>query len=191
MVFVNDLYLNLEHADCILFANDTTLYMGHKNLIYLEWCIMEDLKNIADWFNANYLTLNLSKTVGMLFSTKNLKGMPKLKFGDVEILFIEKTKFLGIWIDNKLSWNAHDNTLILKIKRNQYLLWQGKNMLNKHCLKMLYYAQIFSHIKYRIAIWGSMTSSALCTKLQKVQTKCLKIFINKNTFSSKKQRSFV
>ena len=48
MIFVNDLYLNLEHVDCILFADDTTLYMGHRNLVYLEWCVMEDLKTIAD-----------------------------------------------------------------------------------------------------------------------------------------------
>ena len=107
MIFVNDLYLNLEHVDCILFADDTTLYMRHTNLVYLEWCVMEDLKNIADWFMANYLTLNLSKTVGIMFSGKKTKKLPRLKFGEVEIPFVEKMKFLGIWIDNKLSWNDH------------------------------------------------------------------------------------
>ena len=180
MIFVNDLYLNLEHVERILFADDTMLYMGHKNLVYLEWCIMEDLKNISDWFKANYLTLNLSKTVGMLFSPKIPKNTPRLKFDDVEIPFIEKTKFLGIWIDNKLSWHAHINTLILRIKRNQHLLRESRNMLNKHCFKMLYYAQIFSHIKYGIAIWGSMTLPTLLTKLQKTQFDCLKLFLDKN-----------
>ena len=61
MIFVNDLYLNLTHTDCILFADDTTIYMGHRNLKYLEFCILEDLRNIADWFQVNHLTLNLSK----------------------------------------------------------------------------------------------------------------------------------
>ena len=73
MIFVNDLYLNLEHVDCILFTDDTTLYLGHKNLVYLERCIMEDLRNISDWFKANHLTLTLSKTVAMLFSLKKQK----------------------------------------------------------------------------------------------------------------------
>ena len=54
-------------------------------------------------------------------------------------------------------------------------------MLNTHCLKMLYYAQIFSHIEYGIAIWGSMISATLCTKLQKIQSECLRIFLNKDS----------
>ena len=107
--------------------------------------------------------------VGMLFAGKNLKTIPRLKFGEVEIPFVDRTKFLGIWIDNKLSWNV------------QHLLRQSKNMLDKHCLKMLYYAQTFSHIKYRIGIWGSMTSSTLRAKLQKTQTECLKLFLSKNS----------
>ena len=28
MLFVNDLYLTLEHCECILFADDTTIYLG-------------------------------------------------------------------------------------------------------------------------------------------------------------------
>ena len=116
MIFVNDLSLNLEHVDCILFADNTTIYFGHKNMTYLEWCIMEDLENISDWFKANFLTLNLSKTVAMLFSPKKNPTPPVIKFSETVILFVEKTKFLGIWIDSKLSWNAHVNSLTLKLK---------------------------------------------------------------------------
>ena len=116
MIFVNDLYLNLEHVDCILFADDMTIYFGHKNMTYLEWCIMEDLENISDWFKANYLTLNLSKTVAMLFSPKRNPTPPVIKFGETVIPFVEKTKFLGMWIGCKLSWKAHVNTLTLKLK---------------------------------------------------------------------------
>ena len=96
-----------------------------------------------------------------MFSTNKSQKFPRLKFGEVDIPFVKKTKCLGVWIDSNLSWNDHVNTLILKIKRNQHLLRQSKNMLNTHCLKMLYYAQIFSHIKYGIAIWGSMISATL------------------------------
>ena len=46
---------------------------------------------------------------------------------------------------------------------------------------MLYYTEIFSHIKYGIGIWGLMTSQTLWAKLQKSQTECLKIILNKNS----------
>ena len=179
MIFVNDLYLNLTHSECILFADDTTIYMTHRNLRYLEWCISDDLENISDWFNANFLTLNLGKTVGMLFSPKNKNLIPKITIGDNAIPIVKKTKFLGIWIDEDLSWNYHVNELCLKIKRNQYLLRKSKNILPVDCMKMLYYAQIYSHLAYGIAIWGSMLSKAQQNRLQKIQTECIRLVLNK------------
>ena len=53
LIFCNDLSLHLEHLQCIQFADNTTLYLGHKNLHYLRYCVESDLSNIQDWFNAN------------------------------------------------------------------------------------------------------------------------------------------
>ena len=72
LIFTNDLYLNLIHTNCILFADDTTLYFSHTKLSYAKWCIEEDLRILEDWFAANKLTLNLNKTVAMLFSRKKI-----------------------------------------------------------------------------------------------------------------------
>ena len=116
MIFVNDLHHHLEHCDCILFADDTTIYLGHRNLKYLEWCIESDLANIAEWFKANKLTLNLNKTVGMIFNPKNAPGNPQIMIDDRKIPSVRHTKFLGVWIDDKLSWHTHTNNLTLKLK---------------------------------------------------------------------------
>ena len=184
MVFVNDLYLNLNNADCILFADNTTIYMGHRNLKYLEFCIDEDLRIIADWFQANHLTLNLSKTVGMLFTNSKQQETPKVEFDTFSISFVDCTKFLGMWIDQRLSWSTHVNNLCLKIRRNENLLKQSKNFLNEDCLKMLYYAQIFSYLCYGISIWGPMATVSLKSRLQKLQTSCLQhVFRCKDVWS--------
>ena len=124
LIFVNDLHLNLLHTNSILFADDTTLYYSHKNLNYLKWCIEEDLQSLQDWFNSNKLTLNLSKTVAMLFHRNKTKTAQKinLKVGGVNVPQVSETKFLGIWIDNNLSWNKHLSILERKIKQNRHLL---------------------------------------------------------------------
>ena len=70
LIFCNDLHLVLDWCNCILFADDTTIYKSHKSVSFLQCCLMEDLKLLSDWFKANKLTLNLSKTVCMLFSPK-------------------------------------------------------------------------------------------------------------------------
>ena len=71
LVYCNDLLLNLLLCKAILFADDTTLYKSHKNLQYLKWCVQDELKQLSDWFRANKLTLNLTKSVCMLFSKKD------------------------------------------------------------------------------------------------------------------------
>ena len=44
LVYCNDLPKVLESINCILFADDTTLYKKHSNLNYLMWCMSEELK---------------------------------------------------------------------------------------------------------------------------------------------------
>ena len=71
LVFCNDLHLNLEFTKCILFADNTTIYNSHKDLRYLAWTLEHDLSIVSDWFKANKLTLNTSKSVCILFKANN------------------------------------------------------------------------------------------------------------------------
>ena len=70
LLFTNDLHTHLEYCCSILFADDTTIYMTHQNLTYINHCIEHDLRIVSDWFRVNSLSLNLSKTVTMLFKHK-------------------------------------------------------------------------------------------------------------------------
>ena len=74
LLFTNDLHKHLLNCGCILFADDTTLYMCHENLNYISFCIEQDLLILSDWFKANSLTLNLTKSVAIMFKHKNSLG---------------------------------------------------------------------------------------------------------------------
>ena len=134
LVFVNDLHRNLEHCHDIQFADDTTIYKGHRNMRYLKWCIETDLENVSDWFRANKLTLNVSKSVYMIFSKKEQKDLA-IKLGDIELPRVTTTKFLGMWVDENLSWKDHLSKLKTKLKRNLILLKQGQNYLDPNTKK--------------------------------------------------------
>ena len=67
LLFCNDLRLHLTYLSCIQFADDTTLYTGGKSVRLIECEINHDLEIISGWFKANKLTLNLDKTVCMIF----------------------------------------------------------------------------------------------------------------------------
>jgi hypothetical protein len=65
-------------------------------------------KNMNDWFNANLLSLNFDKTYFMKFQTKNnsLNEM-NITNNNKIISNTSNLKFLGIIIDNTLSWKSH------------------------------------------------------------------------------------
>ena len=108
LIFCNDLYLNLVHSSCILFADDTTLFASGSDERLLVCSLEHDLTIISDWFKANKLTLNKNKTMCMLFNSKGrMKNNPSISIDGEAIPFVDHKKFLGVWIDNKLNWKEH------------------------------------------------------------------------------------
>ena len=146
----------------------------------------EDLKLIADWFKANKLTLNLKKTVCMFFDHK-VKSATRINISidNEAIPQVSNTKFLGVFVDDKLNWKKHLDHLIKKIKCNTKLLQINSKFVSKHVKKILYYSQIFSHISYCVGIWGNQISKQQIDSLQKLQNKCIRLICKKNHITQK------
>ena len=180
LIFCNDFNKNLEFLECIQFADDTTLYFGHKNKNCIMCCLEHDLEIISDWFRANKLTLNVGKMVFMLFHPKGKSTFEQLKFEDTLITNSHETKFLGIWLNDNLSWEAHVRQLSIKIKHNLILLKRDKNFLTKSILLPIYSGHVHSHLKYRIILWGSMLTMSQTSQLQKLQNEAIQLIDQHN-----------
>ena len=98
LIFCNDLNRHIMFLECIQFADDTTLYITHSNIHYIRFCIDHDLNTLQDWFLSNKLTLNVSKSVCILFGKHNNMEL-NITLGGEEILQAKHTKFLGMWVD--------------------------------------------------------------------------------------------
>ena len=173
LIFCNDLSLNLEYLSCIQFADDTTLCYADRNLDVLKCCV--DLKIILDWFRANSLTLNVQKMNYLLFTPDKRKHAVYLNVDNVIIKPSNKTKFLGVIVDDNLEWTQHVKNVLTKMKCNCNLMRLGKNLLSKHGLKTVYYAHVYSHLSYCISIWGSMINASQLAKLKSQQYKCMRL----------------
>ena len=114
------------HSACFLFADDTTLYQTNKSLNYLKWCLESDLNLLSNWFKAHKLTLNIDKSTVILFHCNGKKIKIYLKVDGTSLPQNYVTKFLGLWIDDNLTWHTHTDKLLCKIKRNKYLLQNSK-----------------------------------------------------------------
>ena len=96
----------------IMFADDTNLFYEHKNSIKLSAKVNEELINTNDWSMANKLSLNVRKTKYSLFHKPSRVDdlplqLPKLSINNQEIKRTSYTKFLGVILDENLSWKEH------------------------------------------------------------------------------------
>lgn len=108
ILYINDFYKTARLLKFVLFADDTTVYCHNSDVTQALQVASMGLNNIADWLAANKLSLNINKTKLLVFD--KIKGdTPQfsLRFKDTLITSCSSTKFLGVTIDNKLSWQEH------------------------------------------------------------------------------------
>ena len=74
---------------------------------------------------------------------------------------MEQERFLGVIIDNRLSWSRHINQLSTKISRNSGILYRLKGIVPHSVIKLLYNSFIQSHLNYCSTVWGLGSKNSL------------------------------
>ena len=113
----------------------------------------------------------------MQFNANGPSENLNIKIGTVTLPVVRSTKFLGVFLDEKLTWTEHVRHLQLKLKTRFCLLRKGKNVLSPHAKKILYFAQIHSNLLYGLLMWGNMASRSELMKLQKLQNRCVQTIL--------------
>ena len=178
--------LHITDVDVIQFADDTTLLFGHRNRNYLKYCIECELENLQDWFYANKLTLNVEKSVYMLFEKVKTNHDFRITVCDKEIPRCTSAKFLGTWLDDNLNWNTHVKKLLSKLKSGLGMMRHANKYLTAKAKHMLYYGQVHSNLSYGISIWGPMLRKGQIEGLFAFQCKCIDLIGNQSSFKEYK-----
>ena len=95
-------------------------------------------------------------------------------------------KFLGVLLDDNLSWKEHTKYLENKIAKNIGLMYRAKPFLDKESLLALYYSYIHSYINYANLAWGGTYLTNL-KKLRSQQKRAIRIVHNKTKFEHTKE----
>ena len=117
----------------------------------------------------------------MVFKNNQVNPFPgHVSVGNVELQQTACTKFLGLYIDNDLSWKSHINYLCKLLSRNTGILHKLKDIFPNNILQTLYGTLINSYIYYGILAWGN-TSSFLLDKILQIQKRAIRI-VNRKPF---------
>jgi hypothetical protein len=194
LCYINDFY-TATSLFSVLFADDTTCLSKGKNLNELIIYVNNELQKIANWFRANKMAVNTSKTKFIVFRTRGKVIDPnecRLLFNNNElgkptdpnlITQIDRIhnegqekhfKLLGVLFDEYLSFEAHISHLCTKISKSLFCINRIKNFVNTDSLKQLYYAMIHSHLSYCINVYSCANTTAI-QKLRLKQKEAIRV----------------
>ena len=184
LIYINDLNYISKLLHTIMFADDTNLFLTGKSLTELEQQMNKELEIVNNWFKANLLSLNVTKTSYIIFGNK--------KCHDINI-FIQntslsrqfETKFLGVILSSNLKWNKHIEVICSKISKNVSIISKIRHILPPILTRSLYLRLIEPYISYCNLVWSSSGKSQALNRVLKIQKRYVRLI----SFSSYRAHS--
>ena len=178
-LYRNDIYESVGMDHVRLFADDTALYMWHKNLTTLVEEIKLIFSHLYMWCVRNILIINRDKTNFVLFHTVN-KPIP-MNFLTIhtEFMSIDRVpffKYLAVTLDETFTWNNHIDDIGKSLVKYFGIFNQIKNKVTSKLSRELYFAFIYSKIKYAIEVYGNCSSTNM-NKMLILQNKLMKMLL--------------
>ena len=179
LIYMNDIDEASSALISILFADDST-FMSSINTVFpnnkidcqFEENINKELEKIYNWLAVNKLSLNARKTKFMIFHTPGTKlnYIPKIFINGVNIERVQNFNFLGLTINENLSWKPHVDKIANKLSKYSGVLSRLKHFLPPYILKTIYCSIVQSNLNYSLLVWGYD-----CKRLVILQKKIIRI----------------
>ena len=177
MIYMNDLFNVSNFLFTILYADNTCVVLGGKSLENLITLMNQELHLLYIWLQSNKLTLNLQKTYYMIFHRARFKLQSTtidLQMGDCNLNKANNLKYLGVIIDDTISWVHHITYIKNKISKGIGIMSKASKYLKRKSLLTLYYSYIYPYMIYCIEAWGNASNCHL-DQLYIIQKKVIRL----------------
>ena len=185
LIYVNDIAeLNLK-SKISLFADDTVIYISSKDINYVKCQLQMDLDVISKWCCYNKLSINVGKSKAMLFG--NGYGScnvicPNLVLCDEVIGNVKSYNYLGIIIDENLTFNEHLLKIIRSVNNKLHLLSLLRKQITCVCAIAVYKTMVLPLLEYGNVFLSSCSETNI-KKIQYLQNRGLRIALKRNWYA--------
>ena len=179
LIYMNDICNASNTSQFILYADDTSVFLGDEDIATLCINFNIELQKISNWLLSNKLILNVKKTQCVIFTNKKINYDDiNIKMDNERIKVVPSLKFLGVTIDSKLSWHEHINDVCNKVSKCIGVLYRLR-FFPRNILLMIYNAIITPHLNYCNVSWASSTNYSM-ERLFRLQKKAVRIVFHAN-----------
>ena len=211
LIYMNDLCdMAIPKADVFSYVDDTAIVFADATWAELKANVERGMAQVAKWLKVNLLTLNTSKTNYICFGI-NKRSQPDAKyciqihscnFSSINmncncpiINRATHIKYLGVVVDQRLSWYLHLEHVINRIRKHAWIFKSLRHVVpnsdNRNtqmpCNKLLNYVYISlvqSILIYCIPVWGGAAKTRFLD-LERAQRALIKImYFKQRRFST-------
>ena len=183
-LYFNDIVFVSNVLKPLMFADDAAFLHSCSSYDSLISSFNNELLKINLWLVRNRLTLNVEKTVALVFTKRrhdvNLNN--KLKIADEYINFNREVKYLGVTIDDDLRFDSHVSNVCNKVSKNIGVLYRMSFYVPNSVLLNAYYALVYPLLTYCNIVWGGAAALHI-DKLLFLQKKMVRILTNSEYFA--------
>ena len=178
LLYVNDIVNASSLLSFVLFADDTNIFYSHSSIETLVNTLNLELPKVSAWFKCNKLSLNINKTHFMHFKHPNAHHAAgdsiNIMIDNLPLEQRRNSKFLGVIIDDGLTWNDHLRYVTTSISKGVGIIRKLKLFLPQKTLFLLYNTMVLPYITYCNIVWASCAKTKL-TPILLLQKRALRI----------------
>ena len=152
ILFINDLPNINSKVQFILYADDANIIITAETEAEIISILEELCRDLVQWVNINGLFLNLKKTNYMVFTRKRSSVLENFDpyIGQVKIERKTVARFLGVLIDEKLTWSYHIAAVKAKMARYIGTLYKLKKKLPLKARLLTFNSLVQSHLFFEL-----------------------------------------
>ena len=165
LIYINDI-IHASELAAWLFADDTVLVHSASNLDTLQAEMNTEVEKIQQWLLANKLSVHyVDKSKYMIInSNKHIRIQEdcfELLMGGYDIERTDQYKYLGVLVDEKLSWDDHIREVCRKLSQVAGVIFKIRKYLPKAALMLVYHSLVGSSLRYGLSCWGTACKNLL------------------------------
>ena len=167
LVYINDLKNIMGNVNYQLYADDTVLYCSNDSYDKCTNELQFTLDKFVVWCSKNALTINIKKTKIMTFGSKYRVKKAKnvdIKVGNETLGIVPTYKYLGVHLDQTLSFKYHMESLLKLINHKLYMFSKIRRYLNVKSALSIYKTMILPYYDYGDIIYMETN----CTEIRKL-----------------------
>ena len=175
IIYTNDLSWNTKDVVIQKYADDTIILglIKQSNDSKYKECVAF----VDKWCQENFLNLNVTKTKEMVWDfRKHRSPFVPVTINNTSVEVVDSYKYLGLTIDNTLSFAPHIKTQVKKANKRVYCIRSMRSLrVNQEIITMFYNATIPSVLMYAAcSFYGSITVQ-LRSELERPHRMCQRI----------------